>query len=243
MKEFCPDTIKIHCSSLGSLFTEPKLKVDKEAGNLSETAKTHLIKVYIKHYWGRERRIETKQMKKGTVNEIDGIALLSSVDGVTYTKNTETRENEYIIGTCDIVVEDTVDDNKNSWDAESFLCQLTKPLDKDYEYQNRGYMWLWDKPKSRTRYTLVDADDMIIEDEKRRLLYSMGVATDENPEYKYEAAKLEYNMRFGDIPKTERVIDKWVYRDKAIEIQIVDKVLKARQFLKEFHELHTKRKS
>jgi hypothetical protein len=36
----------IHCSSIGKLLTEPQLKADKEAGELSKTAKTHLIEVY-----------------------------------------------------------------------------------------------------------------------------------------------------------------------------------------------------
>ena len=36
----------IHCSSIGKLLTEPISKADKESGELSKTAKTHLIEVY-----------------------------------------------------------------------------------------------------------------------------------------------------------------------------------------------------
>jgi hypothetical protein len=36
--------VKIHCSSLGCLFTEPQSKADKEAGKLSKTAQAHLVK-------------------------------------------------------------------------------------------------------------------------------------------------------------------------------------------------------
>jgi len=49
--------VKIHCSSLGHLFVEPKTKAAKDAGELSETAKSHLLKVYGKLYWRRERRM------------------------------------------------------------------------------------------------------------------------------------------------------------------------------------------
>ena len=43
----------IHCSSLGYLFTEPREKAKKDAGELSASAKEHLYKVYIEKYWGR----------------------------------------------------------------------------------------------------------------------------------------------------------------------------------------------
>ena len=235
------DSIKIHCSSLGVLFTEPKLKVEKEAGLLSKTAKSHLIRVYIKEYWGRQRKVETKQMKKGTVNEHEGIKMLGRIDGKVYVKNEETKENDWIIGTADIISDDFLADIKLSWDSDTFLGELMEPIDEGYKYQVIGYMWLWRKLKAKVSYCLVDAPEMIILDEKRRLLFKMDVATDENPEYKAAAAELEYQMTYWDIPESERVIDKWVNWNQYIIDQIPSKVQQAREFLKEFHELHTKK--
>lgn len=239
MAEVDWDKVLIHCSSIGVLFVEPKSAEAKKNGELSETAKSHLIRIYIKEYWGRERRIETKQMKKGTVNEHEGIAMLSRIDGFPYVKNEERRSNDYITGICDIDYGEYVDDTKLSWDAESFLAQLGTPLDKLYEFQNRGYMWLWEKPKARTRYCLVDADETAIMDEKKKIFYQYGCATTESPEYLIAEKEVEHNMKFWDIPESERVITKTVTRDLNIEAQIASKVIKARKFLKELHERHT----
>lgn len=56
--------VLIRCSSLGCLFTEPQAKADKDAGNLSKTAKTHLKSVYIREKYGREKDIVTKTDEK-----------------------------------------------------------------------------------------------------------------------------------------------------------------------------------
>lgn len=234
------DSIKIRCSSLGCLFTEPKSKEDKDKGELSATAKEHLIKVYAMELWGVEKDIVTKQMKKGTEAEQEGLTLLSIVDGDIYVKNNERFENEYISGHPDIILEEIVDDTKLSWDAFTFLEQLTKPVDKNYKFQIHGYMSLLNKKHGRIRYCLVDTPDNIIEGEKYRLLRSMDVISEESPEYLEAARKLESNMRFGHIPPTHRVITHEVPRDQSIIDQIPQKVIKAREYLKYIHKLHIK---
>jgi hypothetical protein len=45
--------------------TEPQSKAAKDAGELSKTAKSHLLDVYIAEKYGRKRDIQTKQMRKG----------------------------------------------------------------------------------------------------------------------------------------------------------------------------------
>ena len=47
----------IHCSSIGKLLTEPISKADKESGELSKTAKTHLIEVYANKKYGFKKEI------------------------------------------------------------------------------------------------------------------------------------------------------------------------------------------
>src|SRR6185312_10742265 len=101
---------KCRCSSLHVLFVEPQKKADKDAGNLSATAKKHLYKVYIQEKWGRSRDITTKQMEKGHLVEKEIIDILSFLDDTLYSKNEERRENEWIQGCPDIVAEDHLDD-------------------------------------------------------------------------------------------------------------------------------------
>ena len=230
-------TVKIHCSSLGCLFIEPRDKKAKEAGELSETAKKALIKVYIQEYWGRRRDLTTKEIKKGNFQEPESIKLISYLDDKHYEKNDEVRENDWIIGTPD-VVDDDIHDVKSSYDAESFMPMLIEPLEKLYEYQMQGYMVLFNKQKAHVRRCLVSTPEEIVNQEKQWLFNRMQVATEENPEYKIAAANLEYNLIFDDIPPEERCITHTVTRNEEIIAQIPSKVQKAREFLQFLHEKH-----
>lgn len=230
--------VLIRCSSLGCLFTEPKSKADKDAGNLSQTAKTHLIEVYAREIWGVEKDLLTKQMKKGVDAEAAAISLLSVVDGCIYEKNHTRGQNEWISGHADIVLEDEIIDTKVSWDAFSFLPKLAEEIDKTYYYQLQGYLWLWNKKVGRIAYCLVDTPDNIIQGELYRLLRSMDVVSEDSPEYKKAADKLISNMKFSHIDPQERVIEHYTVRSDEVIEQIPAKVAKAREFLKEFHTKH-----
>lgn len=232
----------IRCSSLGVLFTEPQSAADKKAGALSKTAQAHLIKIYIKEVWGRRKEVYTKHMEKGVLAEPELIRLLSEYDGKQYTKNEEYKFNNWICGTADIVEPEEIQEGKASWEPETFLPQLITPLDKTYFYQIQGYCWLWDKKRGQLRYGLVNTPDSIIKDEQRYLLNSMHVATDLNPEYLKAEAELLKNHIFDDIPTEEKVISFEVERDEEVIAQIPGKVIQARNFLQQFHELHLKRK-
>lgn len=227
----------IRCSSLGVLFTEPQSKADKDAGELSKTAKSHLIEVYIAEKWGRRRDITTKQMNKGNLVEDEAIAMISLLDGKFYEKNQERRSNGYITGHPD-VVDEIVHDAKASWDPWTFLPKLIEPLDKMYNCQLQGYMWLWDKDCAQLRYCLVSTPQMLIENEKRRLLFNMDVISDENQEYQEAAEELERNMVFDDIPMEQRVITKFIKRDETIIAHIPEKVEKARAFMQKIESMH-----
>lgn len=229
----------IRCSSLSCLFTEPQSKADKEAGLLSKTAKTHLIEVYAAEIWGVEKDIITKQMAKGVASEEDALTLLSRVDKRLHVKNGERKENDWLSGHADIVEADLITDTKCSWDAFTFLPKLIEPINKDYEYQLQGYMWLYGRKKARVSYCLVDTPDHIIMGEKYRLLRSMDVVSEESPEYVEAARKLESNMKFGHIPPELRVINHYIDRDEEIISKIPEKVGRAREFLAELFEKHT----
>jgi hypothetical protein len=229
--------VLIRGSSLSCLFTEPKDKVDRLAGRLSKTAKTHLQSVYISLLWGVEKDITTKQMTKGLDGEEDGITLLSRLDKKFYSKNQERKSNDYVTGHADIV-HDFIDDLKLSWDAFTFIVNLTEPLSEVYEAQIQTYLWLWDMEVGRVRFALIDTPQSIVEGEKYRLLRSMDVATEEAPEFKRAWEKRQKNYTFSHIPIEHRVITKEVRRDNDFIGQIPEKVEKAREYLTELHELH-----
>jgi hypothetical protein len=230
--------VKIRASAMGVLFMEPKDAAAKKNGELSGTAKTYLIKTYIKEYWHREKDFTTKEMQKGILAEPELIQLFSVVDGKIYSKNDERKDNEWATGHADIVEPEELMDGKASWEAETFLPKLLEPLDKLYNIQLQTYMWLYDKPKARLMYGLVNAPDLIVQNELKSLLYRMDVISEESPAYKIASQELLKNMIFDDIPPEERVISIPVPRDQEIIDQMPSKVRKAREFLQIFHEKH-----
>jgi hypothetical protein len=229
------DNVKIRCSSLGKLMTEPKSVADKNAGALSETAKTMLVEVYAKAVYGREKEVQSKPMKKGILVEDDSIALLSRHDGVLYQKNEVRQENEFIGGTPDIITDELVIDIKSSYDIWTFLANVDSKIDKGYWWQLQGYMMLTNRRKASLVYCLSNMPDHLVETEKYYLLKRLDVISEESPEYLIEAAKLERILKYDDIPVNERVIKYDIDFDDSVIELVESKVKKAREYLKLFH--------
>ncbi len=226
----------IRCSSLGAIMTEPKEKAAKDAGELSKTAKTELIKTYIKEVYDREKDITTKQMEKGIVNEDQGIAMLSKYLDEPLSKCQDGYSNEWVTGHPDIITATEVYDTKLSYDIWSFLPNVTEPLDKGYILQLQGYMWLTGRKSGAVAYVLTDCPIYIIEQEKRWLLNRMNVISEESPEYIEAAAGLEINLIYPDIPLDERILIFPISYDEEIIEKIKVKITKCREFLQEFSE-------
>lgn len=234
----------IRCSSIGQLMTEPKEKAAKEAGELSKTAKTHLKSIYIREKYGREKDVFTKQMKKGVEVEEESITLLARVQKKMLYKNDERLNNDYITGLPDIFEGESIrnatsiTDIKSSYDLHTFLANVGEPLDSTYFYQLQGYMALSGANTAYIAYCLVDTPESIIAGEKYKLLKSMDVVSEEDPEYIKQALRIEKNMTFGDIPKEERVLIFPVHRNDNIIEKMYDKVERARVYLQQFEQEH-----
>lgn len=230
---------RCRCSLLSELFTDPQKKEDKEASNLSVSAKKALYKAYIQAKWGRSKEVKTKQMDKGKLVQDEIMDMMSFFEDKVYERNTERRSNEWIEGECDCV-HDLVDDYKASWEPESFIPNLMEPLSKEYALQMQGYLWLWNKQQGRVIWGLVDCPDILLKNELSRLLWSLDVASDEADEYKIAAAELKRNLTFQDVPMHERLIIKTIARDEEIISKIPQKVEKAREYLQYLDEMHGK---
>jgi hypothetical protein len=128
--------VRFRASSWGNLLTEPQSKADREAGVLSKTCQSELIKIYNLLKYGRKRDITTKQMEKGKLAEEESIALLCQVDNKMYYKNEDRLSNEFFDGLPDIYSgkslseADTVDDIKTSWDLDTFMPKLLSEPDE-----------------------------------------------------------------------------------------------------------------
>ena len=146
------------CSSLGKLMTNPRSKTEV----LSEGAKSYIKQLAKENYYNYKTTIETKQMRKGIDFEYQSIELLNTVMLTNFKKN-ETRETRgHLTGECDIITGDTIIDIKTSWSLETFPAFEEDAEDRGYEWQLRGYMHLYDKPKAQLIYCMIDTPNELL---------------------------------------------------------------------------------
>ena len=227
------------CSSLGHLMVEPKSKADKDAGNLSESAKTHLIDVYVSAKYDRQTEISSRYISKGLMVEEDSITLYSRVKKSFFRKNEDSLLNEFIKGTPDLYTGNTIHtaetiiDIKSSWDIFTFFRNHTKGINNLYWWQLQGYMALTGAKSSNLAYCLVNTPEMLITDEKKKLMYKMGCATTESEYFLQACDELDKALTYDDIPLNERLIEFQIDRDEAAIESLYSRIEKARAYLNE----------
>lgn len=238
------DNITFRASSWGNLLTEPVTKAAKDAGELSVTCQKELVKIYNEVKYGRKKDLVTKQMQKGVMVEGDSILLFSMLEGVLYQKNEERMSNEWFSGHPDIYEGESITntksvwDIKSSWELDTFTPKLIEKLDTGYEAQLNCYYSLTGAQGGGLAYCLVSAPQSMVMDEKRKLLYSMDVVSEESPQFKKVAEELEKNMTFDDIPPEERCIRIPVPRNEELIQKMKAKVPRLRQWLSDFEKKH-----
>lgn len=198
---------KMRCSALGLLMTEPKTLKE---GPLSVGAKTAIRNMAAQDILGIDFEISDKKLEKGNLVEGHSLAMFNRVFGRQAVKNTERRSDDYLTGECDTLDEAEVVDIKSAWSAATFpICpeDVAAAQRSLYEYQLRGYMRLYDKPRARIAYCLVDTPEQLL-----------GI---------YEPLPLHI---VGHIPKHHRVTTWTIERDMDIEARIIEKVQHARMY-------------
>ena len=153
--------LKIRASCVGKIMTDPRTKGE---GILSIGAKTYLRELAKQEIFGVEFEVSSKEMEKGIEVEQESIEMLNRVRGLSLTKNTERKTNEWLTGECDLFDASARRgyDLKNSWLTKTFPGWLIDCGDKIYEWQMRAYMWLWDADEWEVVHTLVDTPQRLI---------------------------------------------------------------------------------
>jgi hypothetical protein len=147
----------IRASSLSLIMTDAKGKEELSIG-----AKTFITKQAKEFVYGYDEKIGSKYMTKGVMVEDNSIQLLNSVLSTSFVKNTERRNNEWLTGEADIVDDKEIIDVKSSWSLGTFPVLSEQGEDNGYEWQGRAYMMLWDKPKFKIAYCLVNTPEELI---------------------------------------------------------------------------------
>lgn len=225
--------IKIRCSSLGYVMTEPRTKSE----TLSETCKGHLADIMVRAKYNRQNDIFNRYTTKGLMVEEDSITLYSRLTKKFYRKNEEQLVNDWISGTPDLYEGDSIDaasivhDIKSSWDIFTFFRQHEAALNKQYYWQMQGYMMLTGAKEARLAYCLINTPNILLMDEMRKLAYKMGAATEESEEYKKACEELTHSMTYDDIPLKERCIIQTIQRDEEAIERIKIRVGQCRDYM------------
>jgi hypothetical protein len=197
--------LRIRCSSLSKIMTEPKSKDEV----LSVGAKTYIEDLAKEFVYGYVKEVSSKEMEKGLIVEQACIDLLNEVLFTNYVKNTERRENDWITGECDIFTGRKIHDIKAPWSLATFPATVFAGRDKDYEWQLRGYMMLWNVDESEIDYCMVSTPDELI---------------------RYEPEAIHYVDHIDPMLRVTRVPYK---RDKSLEDKIKVKVDAARLYFEQ----------
>lgn len=180
---------------------------------LSDTTKKYLGQIHLEEVFDKKTEIKSKYLDKGIQVEEDSITLYSEVKNTPFYKNIERKNNDWITGLPDNV-KGKIRDIKSSWDLSTFPMYESKIPNTDYFWQLQGYMELWNIEEAELIYCLVDTPEILIEDEKRRMSWKMGMI--DLPDELAE--EIERNMLFANVPKELRCKVFEVQRDEdAIE--------------------------
>lgn len=220
------------CSALG--------KIVSKSGKLTQTNMTFLDEVFISEIYGTKKEAYGKALDKGVACEEDGFGMLNQVfyKGRFVAKIKEPKQNEYVKGTPDCIVDGCVTDIKNALDLFTFgKADMTH----DYEWQVKGYMLLYDLQKGRLFYCLNNMPEHMVMDEQRKMFYTQKKwATMESVDYlmaceelaqahNYDHMTLAHKFKFWDL---ERSVND--------DVIIHNSVTTAREYLNKKYEDHLK---
>jgi len=215
--------MKIRCSSIGKIMTNPKTKGEK----LSQTTKTYLQEFAVEEVYAIRKEFSSRYTDKGNEVEELSIALCNDVLNLGFIyKNEEHFSNDWISGTPDVNTDEILLDVKSSWDATTFPFFDTELKNKDYLYQLQGYLWLTNKTEALLCYCLIDTPLQIVEDEIRREHWKASLI-EESLDLR---AFVQSKHTFGHIPKEKRLKTFKIVKDDVIIENIKTRIEECREY-------------
>lgn len=202
-----PENIKAIAASKKRTDEEKATLEEYKNSILSATAKSYLNTVAKELVYAYHKQLEIKYFKKGIQCEDDLIDLANHVFHMFLSKNTTRRSTDLITGEPDLILDDAIWDVKNAWSLDTFPVTPEEAHNPDYEWQLRGYFYLYDKQYGRIVYGLVDTPEEL---------------------YRYEQADLHI---VSHLPKNMRITVCDYVRDMEKERLMLVKAEKAQQYI------------
>jgi hypothetical protein len=168
------------------------------------TAMSYIRDVWLRNEYGYVEPVVSDSILKGFMCEDDSIGVLTRQVGDEFRfKQDETWENDYFIGTPDIVGDFWVEDVKTSWSLKTFM-EVGKP-DPLYVAQGQVYMDLTGRSKFRLAYCLVDTPFEMVEEQKKRFFFKFN-CDEQNPYYQEAIAKVDAMHNASKlVPEEQRI--------------------------------------
>ena len=190
---------KARPSSLGKIMSK-----SKKPGELSQTCITYLKECYAED----KEELSSKYLTKGILLEDEAIQFASKVlyGGIKAYKNEDIYANEWLVGTPDVILENSIIDTKCAWNRKTLLDSALE-LNTDYQWQLIGYLFLCNK-------------------EYATLFYYLG----DTP----AAANYGTKVSYSHLEDFERWVSYEFKRDLDKEQEIIDKVEQCREWLKNY---------
>lgn len=218
--------IKFRCSRVGDLMTESRSK-----NGLSETAKAFIIDTYLLNEYGYNEPISSIPMRKGVMMESEALKLIDTVLKDKHLRITSQKrqdaglqvnyENDYLTGTPDVVLYDSVEDIKISDSISTFVKSDLKPV---YYWQLMAYMALTDRRNARLIYCLLPDPVEIMEAKIKKLSYQIDNA---------EEVVCRNNEAILKIPVNKRIKTfEFAYEQEKID-SLYNRIEQAREYYNE----------
>lgn len=219
------DNYKFRPSQVGILMTNG---LDKSEP-LGKTVKSYLDSCYIEAVYNRKKDLTSKFLEKGLMVEEDAITLYTDFKNELYFKNEQRFQNDYLIGTPDIVTEDTIIDIKSSWDFSTFV-KTYREENKLYWWQLQAYMALTGKQKATLVYCLVDTPVSIVQNELKKAYYQSGLSDDSEIYKEYVKEMIAY-FKFDNVPTEKRIHEKHYSFDSSKMDELYLRINECRNYL------------
>jgi hypothetical protein len=165
-------------------------------------------KSYLHAWYANDKEeIYSKYFNKGIEVENDLIDFMADVLGFGLAEKNKVRLHEdWIEGECDVNLPNCVVDVKASWNKTTLHKQILEGIDINYRWQLVGYCFLYKKPKAILFYGLMNTPSTDYEDE----------------------------VVYEDLPPNERWVAYEVIPTQKDFDDIKERVLKCRDYLKEY---------
>ncbi len=153
----------IRCSSISKIMTKPRTK----GADWSETAKSAMLEAARERLFNVRKSLDdVKCIQKGVMCEDEGVQLYNDVFlyDLKKVEASERRSNGIITGEPDLIALGSQKgvDIKVAWSLLTFPLTEDQAGKKEYEWQARGYMCLFDLPEWEIAYCAINTPDDIL---------------------------------------------------------------------------------